>query len=129
MDNQENTELHNVTQLNGKVNGYTRKNLFTKENARKMQLSGAKVKKLRNKVRGEMVAALAQRDGFSFAEEFFKAIKSKDEDYLNLLEKASRMVGFNFDQSEDAAHNVNVKSDAKVKSNNVVKFVMDDGQG
>jgi hypothetical protein len=74
-----------------------------------------------------MVAALAIKDGFSFAEEFFKAIKNNDEERLNLLEKASRMVGFNFDQSEDAAHNVNVKSDAKVKSNNVVKFVMDDG--
>lgn len=123
MDNQDCTETHNSAQNSTRIVGKP----FTKETAKKAQLSAAKVRKMRTKVRGEMVARLAQSDGFSFAEEFFKAIKSKDEDYLNLLEKASRMVGFNFDQSEDASHNLNVKSDAKVKSNNVVKFVMDDG--
>lgn len=123
MDNQENTEIHNSAQNSTRIVGKP----FTKETAKKAQLSAAKVRKMRTKVRGEMVAALAEKDGFSFAEEFFKAIKNNDEERLNLLEKASRMVGFNFDQSEDAAHNVNVKSDAKVKSNNIVKFVMDDG--
>lgn len=128
MDNQDYIDLHNDTQVNGKVNGCKKKNTFTKENARQAQLSGAKVRKLRNKVRGEMVAALAAKDGFSFAEEIFKAIKTKDEDYLNILEKASRMVGFNFDQSDEAVRNVKVHAEAKVKSNNVVKFVLDDNQ-
>lgn len=73
---------------------------ITKENAKKYQLSAARAKRLRKEARARMLSALAE--SMDLGEELLKAMKGKDEKYLGMIEKATRLVGLQHDQSEDS---------------------------
>lgn len=90
---------------------------FTKENAKTMQLSAAKAKKMRKEARAKMLAALT--NDLDLGKELLKAMKGKDEKYLGMIEKATRLVGLQHDQSEDAIAqkiSLNAKTDANVNA-------------
>lgn len=90
---------------------------FTKENAKAMQLSAARAKKMRKEARAKMLAALT--NDLDLGKELLKAMKGKDEKYLGMIEKATRLVGLQHDQSEDAIAqkiSLNAKTDANVNA-------------
>lgn len=90
---------------------------FTKENAKEFALSAAKAKKLRKEARAKMLAALTTR--LDLGDELYRAMHSKDEKYLGMIEKATRLVGLQHDQSEDAIAqkiSLNAKTDANVNA-------------
>lgn len=90
---------------------------FDSETAKKAAISAARAKKLRKKIRAEMLAELTS--AINIGGEMVKAFKSRDSKYIELIDKAVRIIGLHFDQSEDAAQNVNVKADAKIKSSHI----------
>lgn len=49
-----------------------------------------------------------------------KALKARDSNLLDIIEKAVKIIGLHYDQSEDAAKNLNVKADVKAKGSGVV---------
>ena len=90
---------------------------FTKENAKAMQLSAAKAKKMRKEARAKMLAALTTR--LDLGDELYRAMHSKDEKYLGMIERATRLVGLQHDQSEDAIAqkiSMTAKTDATVNA-------------
>ena len=90
---------------------------FTKENAKAMQLSAAKAKAMRKEARAKMLASLT--NDLDLGKELLKAMKGKDEKYLGMIEKATRLVGLQHDQSEDAIAqkiSLNAKTDANVNA-------------
>lgn len=90
---------------------------ITKENAKQYQLSAARAKKMRKEARAKMLAALAE--SMDLGKELLKAMKGKDEKYLGMIEKATRLVGLQHDQSEDAIAqkiSLNAKTDANVNA-------------
>lgn len=100
---------------------------ITKENAKQYQLSAARAKKLRKEARAKMLAALTER--LDIADELYKAMKKQDEKYLNMIEKATRLVGLHHDQSQEAiAQKFEVKTDANVKTDNNIHFVIEEAK-
>lgn len=86
---------------------------FDSETAKKAAISAARAKKLRKKIRAEMLAELTS--AVNIGGEMVKAFKSRDSKYIELIDKAVRIIGLHFDQSEEASQNINVKADAKIK--------------
>lgn len=89
---------------------------ITKENARQFQLSSAKAKKLRREARLKLLNGLVAED-IDMVAELKKAIKTNDETKIAILEKAIKLVGLSYDQSDEGREqrfNVNAKSDNKV---------------
>lgn len=100
---------------------------ITKENAKQYQLSAARAKKLRKEARAKMLAALTER--LDIADELYKAMKKQDEKYLNMIEKATRLVGLQHDQSSEAlAQRFELKTDANVKTDNAIHFIIDEAK-
>lgn len=98
---------------------------ITKENAKEMAISAAKAKAMRKEARAKMLAALT--NDLDLGKELLKAMKGKDEKYLGMIEKATRLVGLQHDQSEDAIAqkiSLNAKTDANVKSDNKIEIVV-----
>ena len=90
---------------------------ITKENAKQYQLSAARAKAMRKEARAKMLSALAE--SMDLGKELLKAMKGKDEKYLGMIEKATRLVGLQHDQSEDAIAqkiSLNAKTDANVNA-------------
>jgi hypothetical protein len=90
---------------------------ITSENAKQMAISAAKAKKMRKEARAKMLAALT--NDLDLGKELLKAMKGKDEKYLGMIEKATRLVGLQHDQSEDAIAqkiSLNAKTDANVNA-------------
>ena len=90
---------------------------ITKENAKEMAISAAKAKAMRKEARAKMLAALT--NDLDLGKELLKAMKGKDEKYLGMIEKATRLVGLQHDQSEDAIAqkiSLNAKTDANVNA-------------
>ena len=90
---------------------------ITKENAKQYQLSAARAKKLRKEARARMLSALTE--SMDLGKELLKAMKGQDEKYLGMIEKATRLVGLQHDQSEDAIAqkiSLNAKTDANVNA-------------
>lgn len=89
---------------------------ITKENCRQYQLSAAKAKKLRREARLKLLNGLVAED-IDMVAELKKAIKTNDETKIAILEKAIKLVGLSYDQSDEGREqrfNVNAKSDNKV---------------
>ena len=85
---------------------------FTKENAKQYQLSAAQAKKRRKEARMKMLNALTTR--MDLGDELYKALFQKDEVYLGMIEKATRLVGLQWDQSEEGREQrVALKADTK----------------
>lgn len=98
---------------------------ITKENAKEMAISAAKAKAMRKEARAKMLAALT--NDLDLGKELLKAMKCKDEKYLGMIEKATRLVGLQHDQSEDAIAqkiSLNARTDANVKSDNKIEIVV-----
>lgn len=89
---------------------------ITKENCREYQLSAARAKRLRKEARAKMLEALTTR--LDMGDELYKAMSRSDEKYLNMIEKALRIVGLHHDQSQEAvAQKLEVSAQANVKTN------------
>ena len=98
---------------------------ITKETAKQYQLSAARAKRLRKEARARMLSALAE--SMDLGKELLKAMNDKDEKYLGMIEKATRLVGLQHDQSPDAIAQkilLNAKTDANVKSDNKIEIVV-----
>ena len=91
---------------------------FTKENAKAMQLTAAKAKKMRKEARAKMLAALTTR--LDLGDELYRAMLRKDEKYLSIIERATRLVGLLHDQSPDAIAqkiSLDARTDNRVSGN------------
>jgi hypothetical protein len=98
---------------------------FTPENAKAMQISAAKAKKLRKEARAKMLAALTTK--LDMGEELYLAMYNRDEKYLGMIERATRLVGLQHDQSPDAiAQKISVNANANVKKDSTVKLILED---
>lgn len=98
---------------------------ITKENAKEMAISAAKAKAMRKEARAKMLAALT--NDLDLGKELLKAMKDQNEKYLGMIEKATRLVGLQHDQSEDAIAqkiSLNARTDANVKSDNKIEIVV-----
>lgn len=85
---------------------------ITKETAKQYQLSAAQAKKRRKEARMKMLAALT--DDLDLRQELLKALKTKDEQYLGMIEKATKLVGLQWEQSDEGREQrLNVKADTK----------------
>ena len=101
--------------------------LITKENAREYALSANQAKARRRKLRTQILAKLTNE--LDLAEEMRKALVAHDEQYLGMIEKALRICGGHYDQSEEArVQNLNVKSDVNVKKASAVQVVFTDAR-
>lgn len=101
---------------------------FTKANAAEMSARGRATKKLRKEARDKMFLTLVNK--LDLGEELIKAIQRGDETLITVLDKAVKMVGLHYDQSEEASQNIKVesKSDVKMKTDGTIKFVIEDAK-
>lgn len=91
---------------------------FTKENAKAMQLSAAKAKKMRKEARAQMLQAMCT--SLDLGKELVDAIKKNDLTKITIVDKALHIVGLQHDQSPDAVAqkiSLNAKTDNKVSGN------------
>ena len=91
---------------------------FTKENAKAMQLSAAKAKRLRKEARAKMLHAMCT--SLDLGKELVDAIKKNDLTKITIVDKALHIVGLQHDQSPDAQAqkiSLNAKTDNKVSGN------------
>lgn len=86
---------------------------FTKENAAEMGARGRNTRKLRKEARDKMFLTLVQK--LDLGEELIKAIQRGDETLITVLDKAVKMVGLHYDQSEESTQNIKVESKSDVK--------------
>lgn len=95
---------------------------ITKETAKQYQLSAAAAKRRRKEARVEMLAKLTS--SLDLGDELVKAVKSRDESQIRLIEKALQIVGLHYDQSEEGkAQRLDVKSEMSVKKAAAIKVV------
>lgn len=98
---------------------------ITKDNAKEMAISAARAKKLRKEARAKMLAALTTK--LDMGEELYLAMYNRDEKYLGMIERATRLVGLQHDQSPDAiAQKISVNANANVKKDSTVKLILED---
>ena len=91
---------------------------FNSETAKKAAISAAKAKKMRKEARAKMLSALT--NDLDLGKELLKAMNDKDEKYLGMIEKATRLVGLQHDQSEEAIAqriSLDAKTDNRVSGN------------
>lgn len=87
---------------------------ITSENAKEFALSAARAKALRKEARAKMLRALTEK--LDLGEELYKAMKTCDDKYLAMIEKATHLVGLTHEQSEEAiAKRLDIKTDNTTK--------------
>ena len=102
---------------------------ITKETAKQYQISSARAKKLRKEARAKMLAALTL--DLDLGAEMLKAMRTKDDQYLAMIEKATRLVGLQHDQSQEALaqrFEVHSKNDTTLKTDGTIKFIIEDAK-
>ena len=83
---------------------------ITKETDRAYQMSSTQAKRARKEARTKMLAALTH--DLDIGVELLKAMRSKDDTYLNMIERAARLTGLEWNQSDEGRiANLNVKSE------------------
>lgn len=90
---------------------------FTKENAKAMQLSAARAKKMRKEARAQMLQAMCT--SLDLGKELVDAIKKNDLTKISIVDKALHIVGLQHDQSPDAVAqkiSLNAKTDSNVNA-------------
>ena len=90
---------------------------FTKENAKAMQLSAARAKKMRKEARAKMLQAMCT--SLDLGKELVDAIKKNDLTKITIVDKALHIVGLQHDQSPDAQAqkiSLDAKTDANVNA-------------
>lgn len=90
-----------------------RRGSFTKENAAMMARRAQVSRRNRKQYRDAMFRTLVEK--MDLGEELVKAIQRGDETLVTVLEKAVKMVGLHFDQSDEYKQNISVKADNNVK--------------
>lgn len=105
--------------------------LITKETARQYQISAARAKRLRKEARMKMLAALTTN--LDLGEELLKAMRKRDEAYLSMIEKATRLTGLQWEQSDEGREqrlHVNSKSEVEHsgKVETSLKFIIEDAK-
>lgn len=122
------TELHSATKsLKPKRKSPGRP--FTKENAKAMQLSAAKAKKMRKEARAQMLQAMCTK--LDLGDQLVDAIRKNDLTKISIVEKALTIVGLTHNQSSEAIAQklqVNTKSDVKAKVDNTLHFIIEDAK-
>lgn len=83
---------------------------FTAMTAKQAQEASVRARNLRKQMRAQILQA-AVDEGIDKL--FQQAIKKKDMDLLELVEKGLKLTGLDFASSEDAVQKVDVKSDNK----------------
>lgn len=89
--------------------------LFTKENAKAMQLSAARAKAMRKEARAKMLQAMCT--SLDLGKELVDAIRKNDLTKITIVDKALHIVGLQHDQSPDAQAqriSLDAKTDNKV---------------
>ena len=107
----------------------TRPQAFTPMNARQAQEASVRARNLRKQVRAQLLdAAIADA---KISELFVKALKTKDQDLLKLVETGLKIVGLTHDQSEDAVNKLQIDAttDNKVDMTSKVQFVLPSDKG
>ena len=100
---------------------------FTKENAKRMAISAAAAKKRRKDTRHRMLMALTSE--LDLGDELVKAFKAHDTEQIALIEKAIRMIGLHYDQSDEGkTQNLNVDSNVKAKTDRSIRFIIEDAK-
>lgn len=105
--------------------------LITKETARQYQISAARAKRLRKEARMKMLAALTTN--LDLGQELLKAMNKRDEAYLSMIEKATRLTGLQWEQSDEGREqrlHVNSKSEVEHsgKVETSLKFIIEDAK-
>lgn len=105
--------------------------LITKETARQYQISAAKAKRLRKEARMKMLAALTT--SLDLGQELLKAMNKRDEAYLGMIEKATRLTGLQWEQSDEGREQrLHVNSKSEVNHSGKVatslKFIIEDAK-
>jgi len=98
---------------------------FTKANARQMQLSSTAAKKRRKETRLKMLDALTTK--LDLGQELVNAFHEHDADQMALIEKALRIVGLHYDQTDEARAqrlDVNAKTENKHDVAGKIEFVL-----
>ena len=85
--------------------------VFTPMTAKQAQEASVRARNLRKQVRAQMLDTLV--NNMDFGNEMLKALKTGDNDRIELIESALRIVGLTHNQSEDAVQRVDAKLDAK----------------
>ena len=101
---------------------------FTKENAKAMQLSAARAKKMRKEARAKMLQAMCT--SLDLGKELVDAIRKNDLTKITIVDKALHIVGLQHDQSPDAVAqkiSLDAKTDNRVSGNvNITVKGLDD---
>lgn len=122
----ENEELVEQPKEEDKPKRPPRKGSFTKENAAMMARRAQVSRRNRKQYRDAMFRTLVEK--LDLGEELVKAIQRGDETLVTVLEKAVKMVGLHFDQSDEYKQNISVKADNNVKGTlEVTVKGLDDG--
>jgi hypothetical protein len=88
-------------------------------------MSSTQAKRARREARHKMLAALTH--DLDLGEELRKAMLQKDEQYLSMIIAASKLTGLEWSQSDEGRiQNLNIKSDATVKTDGAIKFVIEE---
>lgn len=97
-----------------KGSSYNVQNLtpFTSETAKAISAKANAAKKARSDLRRRLLAAAWE---VGLDKVFMDALKNRDENAMNIVEKAARLVGTDFASSEDAIQKVNVKAETNAK--------------
>lgn len=99
---------------------------FTSETAKALKAKADAAKAMRKKIRAEMLATLCTKADLGM--ELYKAMKNGDEKAMNAIEKAIKIVGLHFDQSEESVTKVDVKSDNKVSTSGTLNITFRDAK-
>lgn len=85
---------------------------WTTESSKAVQRRAAEMRKARKEMRQKMLAAMVNAGLENY---FVEALKKNDEKLMNIVEKASKLVGVDFAQSEEAVQRVDAKVDQKTQ--------------
>lgn len=95
---------------------------FTPMTAKQAQEASAKARTLRKQVRAEMLSTVVQN--YNFGEELMKALNKGDTKKIELLQTAMRLIGLQYDQSEDAVNKLQIDATTDNKVDSTVRFVL-----
>lgn len=96
---------------------------FDHERSLAVQAKAAEARKARNEMRRKLLAAVCEE---GIDKHVIKALKEANVDLMTCCEKAVKMTGLDFQSSEEAVQNVNVKAETNNKSDATIKFVIED---
>jgi hypothetical protein len=98
---------------------------FTPMNAKEMAALSAKVRQMRKQMRAKMLET-AISEGLD--KYLAKAIKNMDPDAIEVVAKASKLVGIDFGSSEESVQRMDVKSDNKVNTSGTLNITFTDAK-